>query len=146
MANAGVTDDTQTRLLLRIIPVFARWGRTTGQKIPETFVETLHVALGRQFEEAEHATLTARLIRLLNGSFPGLALADKTDAVAHTTGRALRCVQLISDVRPIFDDSREHVLAVVPMTTLKLTRGIARGRRAQRPLGRSSFRNSNSGI
>ncbi len=121
IAKAGIADEGQVRLLTRIIPIFARWGRTAAHGKVDSFVATLHAALASEFSEAELANLAKRFVAMLLGEFPGLKLADKTEAVARATGRELRSVRLITDVRPVFDDGRERVLAVVPMTTLKLT-------------------------
>lgn len=121
IVNSGVSDDNTVQLLLRIVPVFARWGRTVAHGKIESFVATLHVALRDEFEGAELAKLAERLKSILQGHFPALVRADKVDLVVHSTGRTLRSVQLISDVRPVFDESRERIIAVVPMTTLQLT-------------------------
>jgi hypothetical protein len=121
IVQAGVTNETQSRLLVSIVPVFARWGRTIAQGKTEALLATVDIALERDFSEAERSILATRFTTLLEGTFPGLALADKADTVSRATGRKLRNAQLITDIRPVFDESREHILAVVPMTTLKLT-------------------------
>jgi hypothetical protein len=81
----------------------------------------LYAALHNEFTPYELRTLMHRLTTLLENNFPGLALADKCTLVARATGRGLRSAQLITNVRPVFDDRREQILAFVPITTFRLT-------------------------
>jgi hypothetical protein len=121
IANSGIAVATHQQLLVRLIPIFARWGQTSLKGKKESFTATLIASLHSDFTESELGTLVTRFTALLEGEFPGLELADKSEAVARATGRVLRNAQLITDVRPVFDDAREQVLTVVPMTTLRLT-------------------------
>jgi len=72
-----------------------------------------------KFSEPEQATLGARLDRVLRTK-PGLERQAKVDDVAQKTGSHLDQLCLVTDLRPVFDETRENIEALVPMTTLKM--------------------------
>ncbi|MGE5611162.1 MAG: hypothetical protein ACM359_18065 [Bacillota bacterium] len=51
---------------------------------------------------------------------PGFARQHKAERLADATGAALDELQLICDIRPVFNDDRTAIDGVVPVTTLKL--------------------------
>lgn len=63
--------------------------------------------------------LRARLERLLVPK-PGIELQAKVDRVSEKTGRRLEELSLVCDLRPVFDDSRSKVEALLPITVMKL--------------------------
>jgi nucleotide-binding universal stress UspA family protein len=120
--DVGVIDPEKVDVLMRIIRSFATWGETIAREGPEPLLASLNAALHEDPEFAKSVgTLASRIRTLLVGNFDGLKLAEKAERVARSIGRQLRGVQLITDVRPVFDNEHTSVLAVVPMTTLKLT-------------------------
>jgi len=60
------------------------------------------------------------LIPLLATGRPAIARQDKADAVAIATGRALEDVQVLCDLRPVFNQSRDRIEGFVAVTTMKL--------------------------
>jgi hypothetical protein len=53
--------------------------------------------------------------------YPGLARLEKAKWVSTATGLELDDIQIICDLRPIFDKNRELVEGYIPITTLKVT-------------------------
>jgi hypothetical protein len=120
LTDAGIPRDPNVTSLRRFIDAFGRWGRKLPPSGIPLLINTLKTALKGEFNEPELETMSARVERLMGTSFPGLELADKVDAVVSSTGKAFRSANFISDIRPVFDSDRSKVLAVVPMTTLRL--------------------------
>ena len=57
---------------------------------------------------------------LLIEPFPGLSRQAKSERLSQATGLPLEAVQIICDLRPVFDEARECVEGVIPFTTLKV--------------------------
>lgn len=67
-----------------------------------------------QFEE-----LRERLPLLIE-PFSGLSRQAKAERLSEATGQPLEDIQIICDLRPVFDEERECVQGVMPFTTLKV--------------------------
>lgn len=63
--------------------------------------------------------LEALLPRLLKPA-PALRRYRKAERLAKITGLPLEDIQLICDLRPVFDDAREEIEALMPYTRLKI--------------------------
>jgi hypothetical protein len=53
-------------------------------------------------------------------SYPALQRLKKAERLADVTGEAVESVELICDLRPIFDESRKEVEGMMPYTRLRL--------------------------
>ena len=49
-----------------------------------------------------------------------MGLQWKADQLRKTTGIELEDIQLICDIRPVFDDARSTIMGAIPISTLKL--------------------------
>ena len=59
------------------------------------------------------------------GRFPGLIRQAKAKRVSEATGQPLERIELICDLRPVFDEKHEVVEGMIPLTTLKVVcRGV----------------------
>ncbi len=67
-----------------------------------------------QFEELH------RRLPLLIEPFPGLSRQAKAERLSEATGFPLEDIQIICDLRPLFDEERECVQGMIPFTTLKV--------------------------
>ncbi|MGA2497444.1 MAG: hypothetical protein ABSH20_06870 [Tepidisphaeraceae bacterium] len=90
-------------------------------------------ALGKAIEEKadslepkDRRILTARL-RALTAEPTGLAKQYKAQKLAEATNAELDKVQLICDIRPIFDQSRERIEGAIPLAMLRLEYSEADG-------------------
>lgn len=63
--------------------------------------------------------LRKKLPRLIQ-PYPALARQQKAERVAALTGDALESIQLVCDLRPVFDESRKEVEGMMPYTRLRL--------------------------
>lgn len=52
--------------------------------------------------------------------YPALARFEKAERLATVTGQQLESVELICDLRPIFDEDRKHVEGLMPYTHLRV--------------------------
>jgi hypothetical protein len=59
-------------------------------------------------------------LRELIGSYPALERFRKAERLEDITGKSLEEVEIICDLRPIFDEKREKVEGMIPYTRLKL--------------------------
>jgi hypothetical protein len=57
---------------------------------------------------------------VLFASLPGLELQAKALNLAERIGQPLERIEIICDLRPVFDANRENVEAMIPVTTLRL--------------------------
>ena len=67
--------------------------------------------------EAQLGILQARLLELL-ACAPGLQRQAKAEKLSEATGQRLKRLQMICDLRPIFDSERKQIEGVIPLTTL----------------------------
>lgn len=116
---AQITDPDQAEAVLRVLSIF--------------HVGNVREVLGylqewRQKDRANAELLTddcfgklkQKLPRLLHSSLP-VQRYRKALNLSVGTGHTLQAVHLISDLRPVFDEEREQVEGLVPMTILRLT-------------------------
>jgi hypothetical protein len=57
---------------------------------------------------------------LLLRRFPGLDRQAKAERLSHATGLPLEKIDIICDLRPVFDKDRDRVEGMIPYTTLRL--------------------------
>lgn len=93
-------------------------------------LELLKAAINRHgegLEDGERALLGERLDVLL-AKPTGFARQHKAEQLAEATGMDLVDLQIICDVRPVFDDGRKRIEGAVPVSTLCLELGESDGR------------------
>jgi hypothetical protein len=61
-----------------------------------------------------------RLLPLIVRPYPARQRQAKAERLAVATGLRAETVDLVCDIRPVFDDSRTNVEGVIPFTTLKV--------------------------
>ncbi len=61
-----------------------------------------------------------RLLPLIVRPYPARQRQAKAERLAVATGLRAETIDLICDIRPVFDDSRKNVEGVIPFTTLKV--------------------------
>lgn len=69
--------------------------------------------------EDDREKLGERLEKLILAP-KGLGLQWKADQLRKTTGIELEDIQLVCDIRPVFDDARSTILGAIPISMLKL--------------------------
>ena len=74
---------------------------------------------GFPFDEAQLERLKQILKNLIR-PYPALARFQKAERLAKITGQQLETVELICDLRPIFDESRKNVEGMMPYTRLHI--------------------------
>jgi hypothetical protein len=72
------------------------------------------------FPDTAFQALQKRLPRLIR-DFPALERYRKAARLKTTLGTRVQSVELICDLRPVFDKKREMIEGLVPITVLKLT-------------------------
>lgn len=85
------------------------------------FLRTLCEEESEEFPLTEEkiGKLEALLPKLLKPA-PALARFRKAELLAKITGQPLEEIQLICDLRPVFDESREQIEGLLPYTRLKI--------------------------
>jgi hypothetical protein len=71
------------------------------------------------FDQANLKRLKQILKNLIR-PYPALARFEKAERLAKITGQQLETVELICDLRPIFDESRKNVEGMMPYTRLHI--------------------------
>lgn len=61
-----------------------------------------------------------RLLPLIVGPYPARQRQAKAERLAVATGLRADTIDLVCDIRPVFDESRKKVEGVIPFTTLKV--------------------------
>jgi hypothetical protein len=69
--------------------------------------------------ESEFEQVKARLPLVLR-PIPGLERQAKAERLSQATGLPLEKIEIICDLRPVFDKERDHVEGVIPYTTLRI--------------------------
>jgi hypothetical protein len=72
------------------------------------------------FGKADLDKLRGVLPKLIQ-AYPALTRFAKAERLAKATGQRLESVELICDLRPIFDDSRQNIEGMMPYTRLSVT-------------------------
>ncbi len=105
----------------------ARSVQTTLQNLEPKDTKRLVERLGERgkqedgfpLSEAELAKLREILPNLIQ-PYPALARFEKAERLAKLTGQELESIELICDLRPIFDESRKEVEGMMPYTRLHI--------------------------
>ena len=97
--------------------------RNLGPKRAKRLVESL-AERGKQeddfpLNEAELARLGEILPKLIQ-PYPALARFEKAERLAKLTGQELESIELICDLRPIFDEDRKQIEGMMPYTRLHI--------------------------
>jgi hypothetical protein len=61
-----------------------------------------------------------KILRNLIRPYPSLARFQKAERLASITGQQLETVELICDIRPIFDENRKNIEGMMPYTRLHI--------------------------
>jgi hypothetical protein len=73
-----------------------------------------------KFDEISLAELRKKLPQLLQ-PIPSIVRFRKAVRLQDALGQQLEDLEIICDLRPIFDDKRENIEGLIPLTTLKVT-------------------------
>ena len=118
-------DAAKARRLARFISVSRNQQRITNRTIEE-WVERIEAWTASDENKNENLlseddldVLKHRLPMFL-GPMPCLERQAKAERLANITGHPLENLQIICDLRPIFDDTRESVEGMIPYTILKV--------------------------
>jgi len=84
-----------------------------------TFLEDGREEEDFPFDQAKLERLKQILKNLIR-PYPALARFQKAERLAKITGQQLETVELICDLRPIFDESRKNVEGMMPYTRLHI--------------------------
>jgi hypothetical protein len=101
--------------------------QTTLQNLEPKDTKTLLQGLAEQgkqekdfpLDEAELARLGEILPKLIQ-LYPALTRFEKAERLAKLTGQELESIELICDLRPIFDDDRKRIEGMMPYTRLHI--------------------------
>lgn len=88
-----------------------------GQMV--TFLEEKSKDKDPPLDQAEFKRLK-QILDILIKPYPSLSRFLKAEHLANITGQQLEAVELICDVRPIFDESRKNVEGMMPYTRLHI--------------------------
>ncbi len=112
------------RLARLIVDIDGRF-RATGQNVDE-FLSRIQEWLDDEENqrkgllcEQEFAELRERL-PLVVGPFPGRTRQAKAARLSQATGLPLEKIEIICDLRPVFDKDKESVEGMIPYTTLRI--------------------------
>lgn len=72
-----------------------------------------------QWSEDDISQMLSRL-QIIMRPYSGLALQAKAQRLSEATGTQLERLEVICDLRPIFDENRERIQGVIPFTILKV--------------------------
>lgn len=119
------TDKEIPRGLARFITAIHEGLREAEQTV-EQFIANIENWLGEEenkekglLSQEEIAELRNRLPLVLQ-SFAGLERQAKARHLSEATGQPLEKIEIICDLRPVFDETREVIEGMFPYTTLKV--------------------------
>lgn len=123
LLSERLQDETQSRGLARFITVFGERLRKTGES-----TDALTRWLGEWIEENQDQQIIRpdeipelrERLELLLSPLPCLARQAKAESLTEVTGHPLESLDIICDVRPIFDDERNQIEGMMPLTVLRL--------------------------
>jgi hypothetical protein len=118
LVGEHVLNAEQTDHLASFLLNFAQLRRDVGLS-QEDFVQTVRARLPQELTVEARDTIIERLPRVLAPK-AGIERQTKANDVVRSLGTHLEESSFISDLRPIFDESRERVEGLVPITTLRL--------------------------
>ena len=111
-----IDDDKKVESVLRAL-------RNLGPKSVERLLRDLseqgHKDKDYPLDEAVLVKLRHKLPALIQ-PYPALSRFEKAERLAKVTGQELESVELICDLRPIFDEDRKHVEGLMPYTNLRI--------------------------
>ncbi|MBN2476362.1 MAG: hypothetical protein JXB62_17245 [Pirellulales bacterium] len=122
---AHVDSEESCRRLARLVAGIDERLRGTGQgvkglllAIKEWLADEENRKKGLLSEE-EFEEVRKRL-PLIAGPFPGHERQAKAEQLSQTTGMPLKKIEMICDLRPVFDKGRDVVEGMIPYTTLRI--------------------------
>ncbi len=104
-----------------VVRLLSRMLREPGDPIEQT-MRKFRSAIKEHSDdipEDDREKLGERLEKLILAP-KGLGLQWKADQLRKTTGIELEDIQVICDIRPVFDDARSTIMGAIPISTLKL--------------------------
>lgn len=104
-----------------VVRLLSRMLREPGDPVEQTMGEFRSAIKEHSDDipEDDRETLGERLEKLILAP-KGLGLQWKADQLRKTTGIELEDIQIICDIRPVFDDARSTIMGAIPISTLKL--------------------------
>ena len=123
--TSRVQNSDACEALTRLIAGIDSRLRALGQT-PKSFLSQIDDWLNEKENHAkgllsreEFDQLKPRLSTLIQ-PYPGLNRQAKAERLSEATGLPLEKIDIICDLRPVFDESRERVEGIIPFTTLKV--------------------------
>jgi hypothetical protein len=121
-----VADEEQARRITRLLTSFDsleedRNPTVAGvlSSIAKWMAETENAGDAAPLSSAEFGRLGEQLPLLLK-RYEGLVRQSKAERLSEVTGQRLESIDLICDLRPVFDGNHTCVVGVIPLTTVKL--------------------------
>jgi hypothetical protein len=118
LVREHVPDEHQASSLASFIMNFSEVRRDLDTNA-ESLARDISSRLSEALTSQERTSITTRLPRMLSPK-QGIERQAKVEAVVRSTGGHVDEFSLVSDLRPIFDESREKIEGFVPMTTLRI--------------------------
>lgn len=118
----SVTHPDQRSALAKFLSYFARNRSVRGDEASgyaEKVAAEILGALGDKIAADTRETLVARLPLLL-APRPAIDRQVKAEGLLRKAGRRALSLDLVSDLRPVFDESRATVEGMIPVTTLRI--------------------------
>lgn len=106
----------------RFVRALDRYFRQSGLPIEEFLKGALTVLQeksSKHLDEGEVRELTERFKRLVCAP-PSLGRQWKADKLATSTGRPLEDIQIVCDIRPVFNATRDAIEGMLPVTIVKI--------------------------
>lgn len=123
LLSEGLQDETRSKGLARFITVFGERLRKMGES-----TDALTRSLAKWIEENQEQQIIRpdeipqlqQRLALLLSPLPCLARQAKAERLAEATGNPIESLDIICDVRPVFDDERTQIEGMMPLTLLRL--------------------------
>ncbi|WP_437636564.1 hypothetical protein [Sorangium sp. So ce854] len=118
----SVADAQQRRALVRFLINFNRIRRDAGvtpDELANDVAETMRGVASDWLTEEEMAVLASRVRRIVQPK-QALERQVKAEQVVRRVGVELDEFVLVCDLRPIFDEDRERVEGMIPVTTMRV--------------------------
>ena len=111
-----ISDQETSKSIRRIL---RNLNRDSANSITDTFA-AIPAEEGPPFSPAQIDDLRPRLTALFRQPIPALLRQRKAETLARLLPNPAESIEILCDIRPVFDESREHVQGLIPFTVLRI--------------------------
>jgi hypothetical protein len=120
-----LADEDKIGRLAKLFDWTANYFRLTGKSPGQLLDDVSRWQSGEENQKlkllgADALPKLRQAIELVVKSYPSQILQWKADRLGEMTGLRAQAIDLICDLRPVFDESKDRIVGLIPLTTLRV--------------------------